>query len=104
MLLPLFLSESSPFTSHVRPFRIPRGGWKDSKESFVLQKESKGSFVSPMLNKIIKMDVSICPPPPRLVPVSGSPQQEREAKKTQGNRIGSFDQSFKSCLLPEREL
>ena len=74
-----FLSECSPFTFHFVLFRTLGGGLKESKEGFVLQKESKESPLSLVMNKIIKMDCSI-PLPLRLVPTSGKEKKEKPRK------------------------
>ena len=74
-----FLSECSPFTFHLVLFRTLGGGLKESKEGFVLQKESKESSLSLVMNKIIKMDCSI-PLPLRLVPTSEKEKKEKPRK------------------------
>ena len=56
---------------------------KESKEEFMLQKESKESSLNLVMNKIIKMDHSI-PLSLRLVPTSGK-EEKRETKEIQGD-------------------
>ena len=94
-----FPSACSPFTCHLILSRVLGSGLKESKEGFVLQKESKESFVGLVLNKIIKTDKSI-PLPQGWFPRVGAPQGKRETKKIQGDRTGFLGQSFlKDCLL-----
>ena len=52
---------------------------KESKEEFMLQKESKESSLNLVMNKIIKMDDSI-PLSLRLVPTSGKEEKEEPRK------------------------
>ena len=74
-----FLSECSPFTFHLVLFRTLGGGLKESKEEFMLQKESKESSLNLVMNKIVKMDHSI-PLSLRLVPTSGKEEKEEPRK------------------------
>ena len=52
---------------------------KESKEEFMLQKESKESSLNLVMNKIVKMDHSI-PLSLRLVPTSGKEEKEEPRK------------------------
>lgn len=86
-----FPSVCSPFTSHLMLSRVLGNGLKESKEGFVLQKESKESSVGPVLNKIIKTDKSI-PLPQGWFPRMGTPppQEKRETKKIQVTELASL--------------
>ena len=70
---------SAPLSLSIRYFLALGGGLKESKEGFMLQKESKESSWSLVMNNIVKMDHSI-PLSLRLVPTSGKEEKEKPRK------------------------
>ena len=77
---------SAPLSLSIWFFLALGGGLKESKEGFMLQKESKESSLSLVMNNI-KMDCSI-PLSLRLVPTSG--KQEKEKPRKFGVTSGSL--------------